>query len=93
MQTDDFEGFRRQARADGYDAVLERQWAARTVLDTHAHPFAVRAVVVQGEMWLTCGDQTQHLGPGDTFTLDAEVPHTERYGPEGAIYWVARRGG
>lgn len=89
----DFDAFRNQALADGYDEVLERQWAPQTVLETHTHPFAVRAVVVQGEMWLTCGDQTQHLRAGDPFRLDAEVPHAERYGPEGATYWVARQGG
>jgi quercetin dioxygenase-like cupin family protein len=47
--------------------------------------------VVQGEMWLSVGGQTQHLRPGDPFVLDAHVPHAERYGTEGATYWVARR--
>jgi hypothetical protein len=31
------------------------------VLDTHAHPFAVNARAVQGEMWLTVGASTRHL--------------------------------
>jgi hypothetical protein len=42
-------------------------------------------------MWLTCHGQTQHLLPGDTFELARDVPHDERYGPEGAVYWVARK--
>jgi len=42
-------------------------------------------------MWLTVGDAVRHLLPGDTFTLDREVPHAERYGEEGATYWIARR--
>jgi len=42
-------------------------------------------------MWLTVGSTVRHLVPGDTFTLDREVPHAERYGEEGATYWVARR--
>jgi quercetin dioxygenase-like cupin family protein len=70
---------------------LERQWAPGTVLDTHAHPFAVKARVVQGEMWLTVGASTRHLRAGDTFELDSDVPHAERYGDDGATYWVARR--
>ncbi|MBX3604919.1 MAG: AraC family ligand binding domain-containing protein [Piscinibacter sp.] len=86
-----YEQFAAAARADGFDEVLERQWAAGTVLDTHTHDFAVRALVVQGEMWLTVGERTQHLRPGDPFVLDAAVPHAERYGSEGATYWVARR--
>lgn len=86
-----FEQFAAQARARGFDEVLERRWQPGTVLDTHTHPFAVDALVVQGEMWLGVGDVTQHLRPGDPFVLDADVPHTERYGAEGATYWVARR--
>jgi quercetin dioxygenase-like cupin family protein len=65
----------------------------RTVLDTHVHPFAVMAVVTAGELWLTVGGETRHLLPGDTFTLDRDVPHAERYGAAGAGYWVARRAG
>jgi quercetin dioxygenase-like cupin family protein len=71
--------------------VLSREWAPGVVLDTHTHPFAVKAVVVAGEMWLTVGDDTRHLQPGDRFELDREVPHAERYGAAGATYWVARR--
>lgn len=79
------------ARAEGFDEVLERRWSPDTVLDMHTHDFAVRALVVQGELWLTVGEQTRHLRAGDTFTLGANVPHAERYGAEGATYWVARR--
>ena len=61
------------------------------MLDTHTHPFSVKAMVVQGEMWLTVGESTRHLLPGGTFELSSDVPHAERYGPEGATYWVARR--
>jgi len=86
-----FEAFAADARARGFTVVLERQWAPKTVLDTHTHPFAVEARVVQGEMWLTIGDATQHLRAGDRFALDRAVPHAERYGNAGATYWVARR--
>jgi AraC-like ligand binding domain len=86
-----FSQFEADARARGFDEVLERQWAAGTVLDTHTHPFAVQARVVQGEMWLTVGEGTRHLRAGDTFELDRELPHAERYGSAGATYWVARR--
>ncbi len=90
--TTDFEGFAAESQALGYGTVLERDWAPLTVLDTHSHPFAARALVVRGEMWLTCGGETQHLLPGGRFQLDADVPHDERYGAEGATYWVGRRG-
>lgn len=86
-----FDAFAATARADGFDEVLERSWAPGTVLDTHTHDFSVRALVVRGEMWLSVGDATQHLRAGDPFTLAANVPHAERYGADGATYWVARR--
>jgi quercetin dioxygenase-like cupin family protein len=60
------------------------------VLDTHSHDFAVEALVVQGEMWLTLNGQTQHLKPGDRFNRARDVSHAERYGSQGATYGVAR---
>ena len=85
-----FEAFRAEQRARGCDEVLERKWKPGQIVKTHTHPFAARALVVQGEMWLTCGGKTQHLRAGDWFELDREESHDERYGAEGATYWVAR---
>lgn len=86
-----FEDFSASTLAQGFDEVAERRWQPDTVLETHRHDFAVKALVVQGEMWLSVGEQTQHLLPGDTFRLERDVAHAERYGKEGATYWVARR--
>jgi len=88
-----FAQFEANAKAQGFDEALERRWEPLAVLDTHSHPFAAKATVVQGEMWLTVNGQTRHLLPGDSFELDRDVPHSERYGTEGATYWVARRAG
>jgi quercetin dioxygenase-like cupin family protein len=93
MHTPDFTQFKAQALQEGFDEVLEREWAPDTVLDTHTHPFSVKALVVRGEMWLTVAGHTQHLCTGAPFTLARDVPHAERYGSEGAAYWVARRNG
>ena len=91
MNTATFEAFRADALAAGFDEVLERRWAPDTVIATHTHAFGVEAVVKQGEMWLQAEGNTLHLLPGDGFTLSPGVPHDERYGAEGATYWVARR--
>jgi quercetin dioxygenase-like cupin family protein len=91
MAAPTFEAFEIAARARGFDEVVARSWDPGVSLDTHRHPFAVDALVVAGEMWLTVGEDTRHLRAGDTFTLDRDVPHAERYGPDGATYWVARR--
>ncbi len=91
MDKFDFQAFEAGARAQGFDEVLERKWAPDVMLETHAHPFSARALVVDGEMWLTVGDAVRHLHPGDEFVLDQGVPHAERYGSAGATFWVARR--
>lgn len=87
MALPSFDEFRRDALARGFDEVLERRWAAGTVLETHTHPFDADALVVEGRMWL----DGRQLTPGDPFQLARGVPHAERYGPAGATYWVARR--
>ena len=91
MTQPDFATFQAQHLAQGFDEVLERLWKPDTVIDTHTHPFAVKALVVQGDLWLTVGADTKHLRAGDPFELAREVPHAERYGPEGATFWVARK--
>jgi hypothetical protein len=91
MPLPSFADFEQQALAQGYDEVLVRDWAPDTVVSTHTHPFAVKALVVQGELWLGCGDDTRHLRAGDGFELAHSVEHTERYGPQGATFWAARR--
>lgn len=91
MNLPSFEHFQADVLDRGFDTVLERQWAPDTVLGEHTHPFAVDALVVQGELGLTVDGKERVLRPGDRFTLDAHQPHGERYGAEGATYWVARR--
>lgn len=91
MTFDEFEG---SALAQGFNEAVVRQWAPLTVVDVHSHPFTAKALVVQGDMWLTIGSgDTRHLRSGDTFEIDRDVPHDERYGSEGATYWAARRAG
>ena len=85
------EEFTAQAFAEDFDEVLEREWPALTVLETHTHPFALKALIVRGEMWLTVDKETRHLVVGDAFRLERDVPHAERYAQDGAVYWVARR--
>ena len=50
-----------------------------------------KALVTRGEVWLGVGSESRHLHAGDTFELAHGVAHAERYGSEGATFWVARR--
>ena len=82
--------FRTAALARGCDEAIVRDWAALEVVAEHSHPFNAEAVVVAGEMWLARSGRVEHLLPGDTFVLAPNERHDERYGPDGATYWVAR---
>lgn len=86
-----FEQFRDEALRQGYHEALVREWAPGQQAAWHEHPFDTRGLVVRGEFWLTVGGDTRHLRAGDTFELARHVPHAERYGPEGATFWAARR--
>jgi quercetin dioxygenase-like cupin family protein len=91
IRADSFEAFEAEARRQGFDEVLVREWKPAQVMDTHTHPFAIDALVVRGEFTLRCGGEERHLKAGDGFELPRDVPHSEHYGPEGATFWVARR--
>ena len=85
------EEFTKTALENGFDTVAVREWDANSVAELHTHEFAVQVLVTKGEMWLTRNDQTQHLRVGDTFSMEAETPHAERYGSQGTTYWAARK--
>ncbi|MGA0794887.1 MAG: cupin domain-containing protein [Quisquiliibacterium sp.] len=93
MQMPSFEEFKATSLAAGYDEVLVREWQANQEIASHEHPFAVTALVVKGEMWLTLDGQTRHLLPGDRFEVGLRTKHAERYGPQGTTFWVARKNG
>jgi quercetin dioxygenase-like cupin family protein len=86
-----YDEFETASRAEGFDTVLVREWEPGQVVGEHTHPFAVKALVVRGDFWLSCGGTDRHVQTGDRFELAAGAPHTERYGPEGATFWAARR--
>lgn len=91
MNLPTFEDFRAAALAQGFGEVLERNWSPGQELPEHTHPFDVHAVVVRGEVTLGEGSSQRVLHAGDTFDVPRGTPHSERYGPEGATFWVARR--
>ena len=91
VQPASFEAFETSAREQGFDEVIVREWSPGQVLETHRHPFVVNAWVVRGEVALTEGGRTRVLHAGDSFQLERDVPHAERYGDEGATFWVARK--
>ncbi len=91
MTHNSFEDFKIRKLSEGYDQVLLREWDANFANEPHVHPFDTDAIVAQGEFWLTLNDQTTHYQTGDAFKVARGVTHFEKYGPEGAVFWAARK--
>ncbi|QWD61387.1 cupin [Polynucleobacter sp. MWH-UH25E] len=60
-------------------------------LDNHTHPFAVRALVVDGYIEIESQNGLNQYCVGDVFELAFEQPHSETYGPLGVKYLASRK--
>jgi quercetin dioxygenase-like cupin family protein len=82
--------FRQLLAAEGIETVVmvEREPGS---LEMHTHPFEARALILEGEITIVCGKGEQRFGPGDTFHLAANEPHTETYGARGVKYLAGRK--
>jgi uncharacterized RmlC-like cupin family protein len=88
----DQQEFTHELRDAGFDDISTVQRPPNGRLDTHAHPFEARALILSGELRIQCGDEMEELyRAGDVFHLPCDTPHTEAYGPQGVSYLVGRK--
>lgn len=85
--------FTARLQREGYDEILTKTVDANTVIDDHAHPYDVLALVLDGEAEIDCGQGPRTYRPGDVLEVARGVPHVERYGPDGYTFLVGRRHG
>ena len=78
-------------RAEGYGEVTTVTRAANGSLDVHSHPFEARALILAGEITISCAGRETVYHPGEVFHLAHAEPHAERYGPQGVNYLVGRK--
>ena len=90
MNLPSYDEFSEQAMKNGFEEMLVREWKPNQVLELHEHEFKVSALVVQGNFTLTIDGISRELKAGDRFELPKFKAHSEHYGPQGAIFWVAR---
>ncbi len=86
----DRQTFEAELSRDGYE-LKENAMAAGTVNADHTHPFDARLFVLSGEIAVAYGGETHVCRAGDTFSLGANVAHSERVGPDGVSYVAGRR--
>ena len=80
------EALKAKLAADGYQEIDVLEWEADRFNETHSHPYTARAYIVSGTLTVDWGTQVTTCGKGEAFTLEADVPHTERAGSEGVKF-------
>ena len=83
--------FAQQLTDQGFDEVFTISLPAKKQLAAHAHPFAVKALVTDGEVTLGIAGRLTTYRVGDVFTLARECEHSELYGDNGVSYVVGRK--
>ena len=67
--------FTAQAMDDGFDEILQKEWAPNLVIDKHTHPFDARVQVAAGQVKLELASGAQTFEAGQSFYI-APVPNT-----------------
>jgi quercetin dioxygenase-like cupin family protein len=75
----------------GYPDPIEVLQPPNGSLGEHSHPFAVKALVVEGSIQISIAGRTQSYGAGDIFELADQEAHAESYGPHGVRYLASRK--
>lgn len=76
---------------DGYDNLLFRDAFPLEAEDEHAHDRDHKMVIFSGDIEVTIGYQTVHLGAHDYFEIPRGTNHVATVGAEGCRYLIAER--
>jgi quercetin dioxygenase-like cupin family protein len=83
--------FETELKRDGYDEIVTGTTQGPRHNAEHSHPYDVKAMVIDGAITLAWEDNTQTFRSGEVFTMARGCPHTETFGPEGAVTLVGRK--
>ncbi len=63
--------------------------------EAHTHDYALYLLITEGQITVEIegedGVEKTTCAPGESIEVPAHVVHTERAGPKGATFWVARK--
>jgi quercetin dioxygenase-like cupin family protein len=90
-QAMDQAAFAKQLAEEGFNEILTRTQPPGQFVDTHAHAFGVKALVLSGELTLGVAGKLTTYQVGDMFTLAPGCEHSERYGEQGVSFLVGRK--
>ena len=83
--------FEAQLRREGFTEVVTADMKPNETRAAHAHDYDVRALVLDGDITLTCAGEERTYRTGDIFSMAAGQSHTERVGRTGVRYLVGRK--
>ena len=83
--------FEDRLQQDGYTAIETKALQPRPANDEHGHPFAIRGLVLSGAFTVKQNDVSKTYRPGEIFSVEAGLEHSEEIGPEGAEIVVGRK--
>jgi len=76
---------------DGYDNLLFRDAIAFEREDEHAHDRDHKIIIFSGDIEITIGYETVHLGAHDYFEIARGTAHIAAVGCDGCRYLIAER--
>ena len=82
--------FEAELKRDGYEVQTNTTPGVK-VSPEHSHPYDVRAMVLQGALTLSRDGGARTYRAGEAFTMSKGCPHSESYGPEGAVTLFGRK--
>ena len=85
------EQFFQLVSSSGYPEPVEVQQPPNGHLADHAHPFAVKALVIDGYIEIQTQGVSKRYTVGDIFELEFNQIHSETYGPLGVKYLASRK--
>ena len=83
--------FRQRVEQEGYGEIGEQSLEADRVTDEHTHDFSAAAFVLSGQLSGATSEGTTTCRAGDSFFLEADVPHSEIVGSDGVRFLFARK--
>jgi hypothetical protein len=83
--------FIQMLQQEGYPDPVEVKQVPNGSLGDHTHPFAVKALVIDGSIDITIQGNRKKYSAGDIFELAFEEMHSESYSSTGVIYLASRK--
>jgi quercetin dioxygenase-like cupin family protein len=77
-------------KRDGFNDIGIVGFKAGHDLPDHAHPYALRALVLEGELHITVDGKEIAYRPGEVFAFESGTRHTER-SPAGVRFLIGRK--